>query len=209
VRIAQRSLALRPAHSRGHLYVTCYTEGFSHFVTSITAPVASGWSVRRVGLAPTGKRRLLTTHVNSGRSPTKRRRGANRPNSARQCVLSKRRKALIVSTWGTAVVRAFHTAAQGGPLGVAHEQSAGAVVAVHARPAAAAHGRPEAAVVHEPSVVAVHARPAAPHGRQAAAVAHGQPAAVAPHEQLGAMGEPLVAAAGHGRPAAPRKARER
>jgi hypothetical protein len=38
------SLALRPAHSRGHLYVTCYTEGFSHFVTSMTAPVASGWS---------------------------------------------------------------------------------------------------------------------------------------------------------------------
>src|SRR5208282_2333381 len=57
-RLAQRSLALRPAHSRGHLYVTRYTEGFSHFVTSMTAPVASGWSVRRVGLAPTGKRRL-------------------------------------------------------------------------------------------------------------------------------------------------------
>ena len=38
-----------------HLYVTCYTEGFSHFVTSMTAPVASGWSIRRVGLAPTGK----------------------------------------------------------------------------------------------------------------------------------------------------------
>ena len=38
------SLALRPAHSRRHLYVTSYTEGFSHFVTSMTAPVASGWS---------------------------------------------------------------------------------------------------------------------------------------------------------------------
>src|SRR5271155_5447891 len=38
------SLALRPAHSRRHLYVTCYTEVFSHFVTSMTAPVASGWS---------------------------------------------------------------------------------------------------------------------------------------------------------------------
>src|SRR5271166_5428794 len=62
------SLALRPAHSRRHLYVTRYTEGFSHFVTSMTAPVASGWSVRRVGLAPTGKRRLLTAHANSGRS---------------------------------------------------------------------------------------------------------------------------------------------
>ena len=44
-RIAQRSLALRPAHLRRHLYVTCYTEGSSHFVTSMTAPVASGWSV--------------------------------------------------------------------------------------------------------------------------------------------------------------------
>jgi hypothetical protein len=43
-RFAQRSLALRPAHSRCHLYVTRYTEGFSHFVTSMTAPVASGWS---------------------------------------------------------------------------------------------------------------------------------------------------------------------
>src|SRR5580658_5587972 len=69
-RLARRSLALRPAHSRRHLYVTRYTEGFSHFVTSMTAPVASGWSVRRVGLAPTGKRRLLTAHANSGHSGT-------------------------------------------------------------------------------------------------------------------------------------------
>ena len=36
-------------HSRGHLYVTSYTEGFSHFVASMTVPVASGWSGRRVG----------------------------------------------------------------------------------------------------------------------------------------------------------------
>src|SRR6267378_3084513 len=42
------------------------SEGFSHFVTSIAAPVASGWSVCRVGLAPTGKRRLSTAHANSG-----------------------------------------------------------------------------------------------------------------------------------------------
>ena len=34
---------LRP-YTRGYLYVTRYTEGFSHFVTSMTAPVASGWS---------------------------------------------------------------------------------------------------------------------------------------------------------------------
>src|SRR5208282_3267096 len=74
VRLARRSLGLRPAHSRRHLYVTCYTEGFSHFVTSMTAPVASGRSVRRVGLAPTGKRRLLTAHANTGHSPTARER---------------------------------------------------------------------------------------------------------------------------------------
>ena len=36
------------------------SEGFSHFVTSMTAPVASGWSGCRAGLAPTGKRRLFT-----------------------------------------------------------------------------------------------------------------------------------------------------
>ena len=65
-RLARRSLALRPAHSRGHQFVARYTEGFSHFVTSMTAPVASGWSVRRVGLAPTGKRRLVTAHTQSG-----------------------------------------------------------------------------------------------------------------------------------------------
>ena len=41
-------------------------EGFSHFVTSMTAPIASGWSVCRVGLAPTGKRRLYTAHTRSG-----------------------------------------------------------------------------------------------------------------------------------------------
>ena len=38
--LARRSLELRPAHSRRHLYVTSYTEGFSHFVASMTAPVA-------------------------------------------------------------------------------------------------------------------------------------------------------------------------
>src|SRR5262249_31059710 len=68
-RFARRSLALRPAHSRRHQFVTRYPEGFSHFVTSMTAPVASGWSVRRVGLAPTGKRRLSTAHTQSGHPP--------------------------------------------------------------------------------------------------------------------------------------------
>ena len=41
-------------------------EGFSHFVTSMTAPIASGWSACRVGLAPTGKRRLVTAHTRLG-----------------------------------------------------------------------------------------------------------------------------------------------
>ena len=48
--------------------VTLYTEGFSHFVTSMTAPIASGWSENcRVGFSPTGKRRLITAHTHSGR----------------------------------------------------------------------------------------------------------------------------------------------
>ena|ERR1700733_13602250 len=38
-------------------------EGFSHFVTSMTAPIASGRSDYRVGFAPTGKHRLCTAHA--------------------------------------------------------------------------------------------------------------------------------------------------
>jgi len=45
-----------------------HSEGFSYFVTSIAAPVASGWSGRRVGFAPTGKRRLVTAHTHNGHS---------------------------------------------------------------------------------------------------------------------------------------------
>src|SRR6516164_8555873 len=48
------------------VYRYTLSEGFSHFVTSIAAPVASGWSGCRVGLAPTGKRRLVTAHGRSG-----------------------------------------------------------------------------------------------------------------------------------------------
>src|SRR3984893_1358515 len=55
-RVAACTLALSPI--RGTLI-----EGFSHFVTSMTAPIASGWSGCRVGLAPTGKRRLVTAHA--------------------------------------------------------------------------------------------------------------------------------------------------
>ena len=66
-RFARRSLTLRPAHSPSHL-VTLYIEGFSHFVTSMTASIASGWNKScRVGLTPTGKRRLSTAHADSRR----------------------------------------------------------------------------------------------------------------------------------------------
>jgi hypothetical protein len=44
--------------------MTRYTEDFSHFVTSMTAPIASGWSDScRVGLAPIEERRLVTAHT--------------------------------------------------------------------------------------------------------------------------------------------------
>src|SRR3974377_472067 len=48
------------------VYRDTLTRGFSHFVASMTAPVASGWSGCRVGLAPTGKRRLVTAHTHCG-----------------------------------------------------------------------------------------------------------------------------------------------
>ena len=80
-RIAQRSLALRPAHWRCHLFVTLI-EGYSHFVTSMTAPIASGWSGCRVGFAPTGKRRLVTAHTRFRGYGTRRRK--ERQNFAAQ-----------------------------------------------------------------------------------------------------------------------------
>src|SRR5262244_1126261 len=60
-RVAACTLALSPIRDT-------LSEGFSYFVTSIAAPVASGWSVRRVGLTPTGKRRLITAHTLNGHS---------------------------------------------------------------------------------------------------------------------------------------------
>src|SRR4030081_2738894 len=57
-RVTACTLALSPIRDT-------LTEGFSHFVASMTAPVASGWSGCRVGFAPTGKRRLLTAHANN------------------------------------------------------------------------------------------------------------------------------------------------
>src|SRR5262249_36070399 len=58
-RVTACTLALSPIRDT-------HSEGFSHFVTSMTAPVASGWSDCRVGFAPTGKRRLLTAHTLCG-----------------------------------------------------------------------------------------------------------------------------------------------
>ena len=58
-RVAACTLALSPIRDT-------LIEGFSHFVTSMTAPIASGWSGCRVGLAPTGKRRLVTAHTRTG-----------------------------------------------------------------------------------------------------------------------------------------------
>src|SRR6478736_6781309 len=58
-RVTACTLALSPIRDT-------HSEGFSYFVTSIAAPAASGWSVCRVGLAPTGKRRLVTAHTLSG-----------------------------------------------------------------------------------------------------------------------------------------------
>src|SRR6266404_5174109 len=53
--VAARTLARSPIRDP-------LPEGFRHFVSSMPAPVASGWSGCRVGLAPTGKRRLVTAH---------------------------------------------------------------------------------------------------------------------------------------------------
>ena len=50
-RVAACTLALSPIRDT-------IIEGFSHFVTSMTAPIASGWSICREGLAPSGKPRL-------------------------------------------------------------------------------------------------------------------------------------------------------
>ncbi len=56
----------RRRHRAYHEEPTKPPEGFSPFVTSMTAPVASGRSGGRVGLAPTGKRRLTTAHTQLG-----------------------------------------------------------------------------------------------------------------------------------------------
>ena len=66
--VVQRIVIFSPtAEVEAHQFVTRYTEGYSHFVTSMIAPVASGWSDScRAGLAPTEERRLSTAHTHNG-----------------------------------------------------------------------------------------------------------------------------------------------
>src|ERR1700738_1186437 len=70
-RVTACTLALSPIRDT-------HSEGFSYFVTSIAAPVASGWSSCRVGLTPTGKRRLCTAHARNRHFVPLRRRAAGR-----------------------------------------------------------------------------------------------------------------------------------
>ena len=53
-RLAQRSLTLRPTRSRGHLDVAAIGR-LQTLLTSMPAPVASGWSGCRAGLVPAGE----------------------------------------------------------------------------------------------------------------------------------------------------------
>ena len=61
-RPARRSLTLHPAWSPNSLRVL-YTEGFSRFVTSTTAPIATGWSVLPGGVRTRWNQRLSTAHA--------------------------------------------------------------------------------------------------------------------------------------------------
>jgi hypothetical protein len=92
-RVTACTLALSPIRDT-------HSEGFSYFVTSIAAPAASGWSVCRVGLAPTGKRRLVTAHTQGGLYEAPARAGehstsiaGNKAISSR-LIITKKRKTL-------------------------------------------------------------------------------------------------------------------
>src|SRR4029077_16350240 len=57
------SLALRPAHSRGHQFVTRYPKASDISSPPCLLRLLPAGANRRVGLAPTGKRRLVTAHT--------------------------------------------------------------------------------------------------------------------------------------------------
>ncbi len=62
-------MTLRPAYSP-HRQAACCLEGFDGFVTSTAAPIATGWSdLCRVGIAPTEKLHLFTTHRHPSVNP--------------------------------------------------------------------------------------------------------------------------------------------
>src|SRR6202047_3318725 len=65
-RLAQRLLALRPAHSRGHQCVTRYPKASDISSPPCLLRLLPAGANRRVGLAPTGKRRLVTAHTRLG-----------------------------------------------------------------------------------------------------------------------------------------------
>src|SRR6202030_405926 len=67
-RHARRSLALRPAHSRGHHFVTRYPKASDISSPPCLLRLLPAGANRRVGLAPTGKRRLVTAHTLLGLS---------------------------------------------------------------------------------------------------------------------------------------------
>jgi hypothetical protein len=71
-RPAQRSRMLRPACSRGRIPALSI-EGFGDIVTSIAAPIATGWNDScRVGIAPTEGRHLRTAHTDTEFLPIKK-----------------------------------------------------------------------------------------------------------------------------------------
>src|SRR5271155_257293 len=56
------ALALRPAHSRGHQFVTRYPKASDISSPPCLLRLLPAGANRRWGLAPTGKRRLITAH---------------------------------------------------------------------------------------------------------------------------------------------------
>jgi len=62
-RLARRSLVLRPAHSRGYQFVTRYPKASDSSSPPCLLRLLPAGANRRVGLAPTGKRRLVTAHT--------------------------------------------------------------------------------------------------------------------------------------------------
>ena len=64
---SQKNICKRQVGGDGRHGISSYLElqaCLSHSVTYMAAPIASGWSGCRVGLAPTGKRRLCTARAN-------------------------------------------------------------------------------------------------------------------------------------------------